>query len=124
VFYKRGTFNSQGVSITVDKPSTLILKRINTTNIEVIAADPTQQESQLLIGLSTPFIQTKKQLKFTLPNGSSAGSSISGEINLNSNNYVDPGLEINNELKIVADAYVQDGASANINFGDTPTMQV
>lgn len=124
VFHHRGTFSSNGVSITVDKPCLLILKNIHTTEIDVVASDPNQSEKQLLIGLQTPFIQTKKQLNLTLPTQSMSGSSVAGIINLNSDDYVDPGLEINSTVTAIADAYVHDGSNADTNFGTTIAMPI
>lgn len=124
VFYKKCTFSADGITVTADKPSTLILKSVHTSEVEIYAADPTQNQKQLTIGLETPLIQNMRQLKLSLPVESLAGSSVSGVINPASEEYVEPEPEVAMEIKAVADAYVRDGSYSETNYGSVTAMPV
>ncbi|MFL0063815.1 polysaccharide lyase family 8 super-sandwich domain-containing protein [Tenacibaculum maritimum] len=84
VFYEAGTYNKNGVTIEVDQPCIMLLKKISTTSVEVHVADPTQTVATINAFIEVSGVSNSRHLQFTMPTNSSAGSSTSLTLDVNS----------------------------------------
>jgi chondroitin AC lyase len=117
VFYKAGTFNKDGVTITVDRPCVLMLKQVGSTSVTVSIADPTQSSLPVNVYLTLPNIPQTRHLACTLPSGTAAGSSVAYTVNLSTPVY-EASL-----ITAMADAYVRNGSSyAGTNYGSATSL--
>lgn len=123
VFYQKGSFNNQGISITVDQPTVLIVKDISTEQVTIIASDPTQTQEYLSIDYASASIQPSRRITLNLPIRSSAGSSIKAFLN----NYSPLSIEAQSpietlEILPLADSWVR---SHNYdNYGRSSYLKV
>ena len=81
VFHKAGTISDNGVLISADKPCVLLLKNIDSKNVSVYVADPSQKISEVNITLKTSLMNGEKKLNCKLPSGNYAGSSAEFSVN-------------------------------------------
>ncbi|CAA0202836.1 Chondroitinase-AC precursor containing a C-terminal secretion signal, family PL8_3 [Tenacibaculum maritimum] len=84
IFYEAGTYNKNGITIKVDQPCIMLLKKISTASVEVHVADPTQKVTTINASMEFPMIATLRSLQFTMPTNSLAGSSTSLTLDVNS----------------------------------------
>ncbi|MEO6135405.1 MAG: polysaccharide lyase family 8 super-sandwich domain-containing protein, partial [Ginsengibacter sp.] len=75
VFHKAGTINDNGVLISADKPCVLLLKNIDSKNISMYVADPSQKLEEVNITIKTKLLNGEKKMVCNLPTGNFAGSS-------------------------------------------------
>ncbi|MVT12005.1 polysaccharide lyase family 8 super-sandwich domain-containing protein [Chitinophaga tropicalis] len=112
VFYQAGTFHKDSLSITVDRPCTLMLKNVGNSNVRVSVADPAQSSLPVNIYLNLPGISQTRHLVASLPSGPYAGSSVRYNVDVNTPVYT-PSV-----VTAVADAYVRGGSAyAGMNYG-------
>jgi len=76
VFHQAGTLTDQNISITVDQPCIVLLKNINTKKIIIHLADPTQKLENVNLTLHSSLIEKDQNIKFNLPKGDFAGSTV------------------------------------------------
>ncbi|MDR6197134.1 polysaccharide lyase family 8 super-sandwich domain-containing protein [Siphonobacter sp. SORGH_AS_0500] len=126
IFYEAGSFSAQGITLKVDKPCTLLLKNVTTSEVAIVAADPNQTATTLKVGLSSAALPVMKEVKFTLPQANgTAGSSVEGLINSSSPNYTEPVADSPVTLTAIADTYVRDGAAyQQSNYGTASTLAI
>lgn len=110
VFYQAGTFSSDSVTITVDRPCVLMLKQVGSTNVTVHVADPAQSAAPVNIYLTLPGIPQTRHLACTLPTGPYAGSSATYSVTPSTPVYAAA------ILTSVADAYVRGGTYNTTNY--------
>lgn len=82
VFYTAGTATVNGLEITVDKPSVLMVKSLKGAEKEVLVADPLQKETALKVSLKNAKNGVQKDLSITLPTGPYKGSTKSEKVSL------------------------------------------
>jgi chondroitin AC lyase len=75
VFHKPGIISDNGLEISVDKPCVVLLKNIDSKNISMYVADPSQKLSQINIKLKTILSNVQRKVNCHLPTGNFAGSS-------------------------------------------------
>ncbi|WP_025762883.1 polysaccharide lyase family 8 super-sandwich domain-containing protein [Dyadobacter tibetensis] len=125
VFYEPGTYASPELTLTVNRPITLLVKDLDQPELTLFAADPTQTLPDVHIGVQAPQIVGMRQLELTLPDGQMAGSSISGVINSSSPLYTAPPLPpIQDSFPAIADGFVRNGTYADTNYGTANTLTV
>ena len=81
VFHAAGTINDNGLKIFADKPCVVLLKNIDSKNISMYVADPSQKLSDVTISLKTKMMSAEKKVICDLPTGNFAGSSASFLVN-------------------------------------------
>ncbi len=81
VFHKAGTINDNGVLISADKPCVLLLKNIDSKNVSIYVADPSQKISVVTITVKTKMLNEEKKVICKLPTGNFAGSSEMFQLN-------------------------------------------
>ena len=112
VFYQAGTFHRDSVTITVDRPCTLMLRDAGTSDVKVSVADPSQSSSPVTILLNLPGIPQTRQLVASLPSGPYAGSSATYHVGNQTPVYTAA------VIPAVADAYVRGGSVyGSVNYG-------
>lgn len=75
VFHKAGIISDNGVSISADKPCVVLLKNIDTKNVSMYVADPSQKINEVTIIVKTKLLNGEKKVACNLPTGNFAGSS-------------------------------------------------
>jgi chondroitin AC lyase len=81
VFHKAGTINDNGIVISADKPCVVLLKNIDSKNVSIYAADPSQKMREVTISIKTQLLNGEKKVKCKLPTGNFAGSSATFPLN-------------------------------------------
>lgn len=118
VFYKAGTLRDSSISITVDKPCVIELRNLHNAQVALYAADPGQQQSNIIIGLELPALGGVKQISVNLPQAPYAGSTAAYTVDDNTQ------LPATDTLHALADAYVRDGSYAGTNYGAATGLPV
>ena len=67
MFYRAKIAEFDGIKISVDKPSALMLKNVSTSEIEVYVSDPSERHSEIEIGLETDNIFPLKKITAEMP---------------------------------------------------------
>lgn len=84
VFHEKGSFTSADLNVTVDKPCILMLKNVGQSQVTVFAADPTQIQRTLNIGIKTSELgPNMRGIVLNLPAQDFAGSTVKGMIDIN-----------------------------------------
>jgi chondroitin AC lyase len=81
VFHKAGTINDNGVIVSADKPCVVLLKNIDSKNVSMYAADPSQKMKEVTISIKTQMLNGEKKVTCKLPTGNFAGSSATFPLN-------------------------------------------
>ncbi|MEO9022850.1 MAG: polysaccharide lyase family 8 super-sandwich domain-containing protein, partial [Ginsengibacter sp.] len=81
VFHKAGTISDNGVSISAEKPCVLLLKNIDSKNVSMYVADPSQILKEVTITVKTKLMNGEKKVNCNLPTGNFAGSSATFPLN-------------------------------------------
>lgn len=74
VFYQAGTLSDGDVSLTVDRPCTVMLKGLEEEEVKVYIADPAQQQSIVTLFADVPGISGTRQLECPLPAAPHSGA--------------------------------------------------
>lgn len=112
VFYKAGTFHKDSVTVTVDRPCTIMLQQVGTANVKASVADPSQTALPVNIYLTLPGIAQTRHLAASLPSGAYAGSSATYYVNSSTPVYSAA------TTTAIADAYVRGGSVyGTVNYG-------
>ncbi|HVI43917.1 MAG TPA: polysaccharide lyase family 8 super-sandwich domain-containing protein [Chitinophaga sp.] len=119
VFFKAATFTYDSVTIQADAGCALILKNVGTPQVSVHIADPSQTKSNITLRLKLPSIAHEKALACTMPASPYAGATVSYIVSDATPDYV-PALT--RTVYPIADAYVNDGANAAVNFGTATSL--
>lgn len=82
VFYSAGTVAVNGIDISVDKPTVLMLKALKGNEKEVLVADPLQKETALKVSLKNIKSGVQKDLSIALPVGPYKGSTKAEKVSL------------------------------------------
>ncbi|NSL87261.1 DNRLRE domain-containing protein [Chitinophaga sp. Mgbs1] len=117
VFFRPATFRHDSITIQADAGCVLLLKHIGTPQVTVHAADPSQAKRQLTLRLKLPAITGEKALVCQLPVSPYAGATVRYTVDHNTPGYTPPAPVYTRSLFPVADAYVNDGSSAAVNYG-------
>ncbi|MCW3465839.1 polysaccharide lyase family 8 super-sandwich domain-containing protein [Chitinophaga nivalis] len=122
VFFRAATYTGAGVTIRANAGCALILKNIGTPQVTVHLADPSQLKSSIALRLQLPGITGEKHLVMNLPTTPYAGATVRGVVNAQTPDYTEPAPENIQRIYAVADAYVNDGANAAVNYGTASTL--
>lgn len=115
VFYKAATFTSGNMSIGADAGCVVMLKGVGTSQVTVHVADPAQQANTLRLRLRLPGIVREKLLEANMPVAPYKGSTVRLSVNDQTPDYTGPATV--QRVYAIADAYVNDGATAGTNYG-------
>ncbi|MGN6491297.1 MAG: polysaccharide lyase family 8 super-sandwich domain-containing protein [Agriterribacter sp.] len=122
VFYKAGEFTNGTTVVKVDQPCVLTLKNLQTNNVTVHVADPSQSQAQITVSLKTDLFTVTRTGTFALPQGDFAGSTVSGTINENSPpapTYTEKSIDV------LSDAFVKNGTgNTTKNYGNAGYLAV
>ncbi|RRN77229.1 chondroitinase, partial [Pseudoxanthomonas sp. SGD-10] len=82
VFYTAATVNVNGLEISVDKPTVLMVKALKGNQKEILVADPLQKETSVKVSLKDIKSGAQKDLNIALPTGPYKGSTTSEKVSL------------------------------------------
>lgn len=123
VFFEAGIFEVDGMSIEVDKPSTLLLKNISTSRVTMHVADPAQ--SRTAINIKTIFPNISNRVIKTICDYTNYDIDHAGLSQMFILDQADNGVLYTRESAVLGDTFVQDGtANENTNHGSENTFLV
>ncbi|ASZ13140.1 DNRLRE domain-containing protein [Chitinophaga pendula] len=122
VFYKAATFTAGDMSIQAEAGCVMILKGVGTTQVTVHLADPAQQLNTLRLRLRLPGIAREKLLEANMPAAPYRGSTLRLFVHDQTPDYTGPAPE--QRVYAMADAYVNDGATAGTNYGSATGLVI